>query len=84
MHLVTLSWVRVSLNRQESLGANEGRFCRNRHLSGLMFWLVQQKTVNAGLVVFTDGIELGGGVLPCEDGEASSDRMSLCLEKCSF
>lgn len=53
MHLVTLSWVRVSLNRQESLGANEGRFCRNRHLPGLIFWLGQQKTVNTGLVVFS-------------------------------
>lgn len=53
MNLVTLSWVRVSLNRQESLGANEGRFCKDRPLSGLMFWLGQQKTVNAGLVVFS-------------------------------
>lgn len=53
MHLVTLSWVRVSLNRQESLGANVGRFCRNQHLSGIIFWLGQQKTVNAGLVVFS-------------------------------
>lgn len=35
VHLVTLSWVSVFFNRQEPLGAQEGRFCRNLHVSSL-------------------------------------------------
>lgn len=44
---------------------------------GLTDWLGRQKTVNAGLVVFADGIKLGGGMLPSEDGEAVNDRMRI-------
>ena len=41
-----------------------------------MDWSGQQKAVNAGLVAFTDGIKLGGDVLPRED-EVDNDRMSV-------
>lgn len=44
---------------------------------GLIDWLGRQKTVNAGLVVFTDGIKLGGGTLPSKDGEVDNDRMRI-------
>lgn len=50
---------RVLFNRQELLGAKEDCCGRNWHVSGLVDWLGQQKTVNTGLVVFTDGIKLG-------------------------
>lgn len=74
----SLSWVRIFFSRQELLGAKEDRPCsRNWPVLGLIDWLGRQKTVSAGLVVFTDGIKLGGGMLPSEDGEADNDRMRI-------
>lgn len=52
-------------------------------MSSSIYWLGQQKTVNAGLVVFRDGVKLGRDVLSNKGGEAN-DRMSICLEKCSL
>lgn len=63
-----LSSLKVFFNRQEPLGAKEGG---HRHVSGLIYWLGQQKTVNAGVVVFTSGIKLRGGVFSRESGEVT-------------
>lgn len=75
----SLSSLKIFFYRQEPLGAKKGG---NRHVSGLIYWLGQQKTVNASVVVV---LSWGGGVvLPRESGETDNDRMSVYLEKYSF
>lgn len=44
----SLSSLKVFFYRQEPLGAKKGG---NLHVSGLIYWLGQQKTVNASVVV---------------------------------
>lgn len=70
--------------RQESLGAEEGRFCRNCCGSGLVCLLGQQKTANAGLMVFTNSIKKGRGVLPNKDEETDNDRKSITWKNAAF
>lgn len=69
-------------------GSERGPCSRNWPVLGLIDWLGRQEAVNAGLVVFTDGIQLGGGMLPSKDGEADNDRMHMgasgCRHGCSL
>lgn len=42
-----------------------------------IYGLGQQKTVNVGMVVLTDGVKLGGGALDNKDGEVHPGKLTM-------
>lgn len=57
-----------------------------QELACVRFYLLVRPAEDSksGLVVFTDGIKLGGGVLPSKDGKADNDGMSIVWKSTTF